>query len=72
MTRTALGVSSTGSTENCSRGRKLVLSIQSMALKCRFRFPIQLAGRRCQAHDLSRIFRKNVWMYQEKGWLSED
>lgn len=33
---------------------------------------IRHAGRRCQDSDWNRIFRKNVDMYQEKGWLSED
>ena len=33
---------------------------------------IEHAGRRCQVHDWERIYRKNIWMYQEKGLLPDD
>ena len=33
---------------------------------------IENAGRRCQTSDWERIFRKNVWKYQELGWFPDD
>lgn len=33
---------------------------------------IENAGRRCQSHDWDRIFRKNIWEYQNRDELPDD